>query len=201
MPKTSKPRLSAVRVTARSTALRPGASPPPVLTARRQLCMRQSRGGNDMSWRHHTRQRVGVCIEFGHTAVSEMGQHGLEGGAVAAAEQLVDRHLRAGDDRPRRLHAAQADGAVLRGARADRVGGDVDGAALGQRAEHRLRDADVASTPATRSWSRSRARASRAAKSGVAEAAERRPCRRADLGPARRAPRDRCRPARAGTGW
>jgi hypothetical protein len=33
MPITSKPRLSAVRVTARSTALSPGASPPPVFTA------------------------------------------------------------------------------------------------------------------------------------------------------------------------
>src|SRR5688572_30086344 len=102
MPKTSKPRLRAVRVTARRTALRPGASPPPVLTAIRSL---------RATSRMITAERRGT----GRLA-AQVREHRLEGGGVAAAQQLVDGHLRAGHDRPRRLHAPQPDFPVLGGA-------------------------------------------------------------------------------------
>src|ERR1043165_9691529 len=70
-------------------------------------------------------------------------EHFLESAAVTAPEQLVDGHLRAGEERARALHAAEAHGAVLLGTRSHGVTCHVYGVAAFERAEHGLGDANV----------------------------------------------------------
>src|ERR1051325_9888346 len=77
----------------------------------------------------------------------EQGQHGLEGGAVAPAEQLVDGHLGAGEDGARALHAVEADLPVLLRARPHRVPRHVHLVAALEGAEHDLGHADVRLDP------------------------------------------------------
>src|SRR5947207_3179638 len=82
-------------------------SPPPVLIARRSF-----RGTTPLSLtddiaagRTRPRRRGASSLE--------QGEHLLEGGGVAAAEQLVDRHLGAGEEGARALHAVEPDRPVL----------------------------------------------------------------------------------------
>src|SRR5258708_15566614 len=74
-------------------------------------------------------------------------QHFLESAAVTAPEQLVDGHLRAGDERARALHAADSHRAVFLGTRSHGVTCHVHGVAALERAEHGLGDANVGFDP------------------------------------------------------
>src|SRR4026209_2176887 len=74
-------------------------------------------------------------------------QHSLESVAVTAPEQLVDGHLRAGEEHSRALHAAEAHGAVLLGSRSHGVTCHVYGVAALERAERGLGDANVGFDP------------------------------------------------------